>query len=95
MNANHADDLKESETDCTISKRRQLVALEASWEIEQMCKLLRTCVQPNDSNEHYAVRGLTARIQELNSIFMSALGDAMETTSELAHRLRLEHEEAA
>jgi hypothetical protein len=86
-------DFKETKTECSMSRKRQLVALEATWEIEKLCGLLRTCVQPNDRMEEFAVRGLSARIQELNSILMGALGDGGETTKNLMYRLRLKHEE--
>lgn len=86
-------DFTENENGLTISRNRQMLALEATWEMEQLCKMLRTCVQPNEQTEGFAVRGLSARINELNKIIMDALGDASETTSDLAFRLRLKREE--
>ena len=86
-------DFTESENELTISKNRQMLALEATWEIEQLCKMLRTCVQPNERMEEFVVRGLSARIDGLSKIIMGALCDASETTSDLAFRLRLKREE--
>lgn len=87
------EDFIETKTGLHISRPRQMVALEATWEIDRLCALLRTCVQPNDRMEEYVVRALSARIEELGRIIMDALGDRAETTRELAYRLRLKREE--
>lgn len=94
-NANGSSDLIDDEgsSHITISRERQLVALEATWETEKLCQVLREAVQTNaDSGEHFVVRALSARIQELACVIMSALGDEMAPTEGLRYRLTLERD---
>lgn len=86
-------DLHEGEDGITMSKNRQLVALEAVWEIESLCTLLRGAVTPNDNMEHLAVRGLSVRIKNLACVVMSALSDESHPTSDLARTVQCEIEE--
>lgn len=88
MSEQTAAELKESETEVALSVERRLVALECTWEIEVLCKQLRIVVTPNEDQEHLVVRGISARIEDLARIVMSALGDELETTTDLAARLR-------
>lgn len=76
----------------SLSKPRQLVALEAAWEIEQLCILVRTTLDNGGDIGDFASRGISVRIEQLSQIIMQALHDEVDT-SELAYSLRLRHEE--
>jgi len=93
MSDNLVPDFKQDETGCTMSKIRQNVALEATYEIYSVAEALRKSVPLTDDGHFYTVRALTSRLHELNSIIMSAIGEEYETTTSLGIRLRLEHEE--
>ena len=86
-------DLIDNGGDVTIGRARVLIASEATWEIEKLCSLLRTVCKPSDEMENLAIRGLSARIDELNHIIMGAISDSAELTKDLAYRLRLNGEE--
>lgn len=72
----------------TLSDTRLMVALEATWEIEKLCRVLRTLVEPSETGDSYAVRGLSLRVQDLSGIIMSALHDEAAPTDDLAVQLR-------
>ena len=85
--------LEEQENRITLSKNRQLVALEAAHEIQALCQTLRGAVTPNENQEHLVVRGLTARVNDLACALMSALSDEVETTAEIARVVGCQLEE--
>lgn len=74
-----------------ISEYRCVIAIESATEIEDLCKTLRSVTKTN--NEVFAIRGITARMQELSRIIMSALCDDSEPTENLAFSLRRERNE--
>ncbi|THF64266.1 hypothetical protein [Pseudothauera rhizosphaerae] len=88
-------DLEERDGVVTMSKGRQLVALEAAWEIEALCNTLRNAVAPNDDMEHLVVRGLALRIRELARAAMSATGDEVSRTRDIARRVGCDDAEEA
>ena len=80
-----ADDLTITDNQCTMSKERQGIALSATCEISALCDLLRDAA--NSDNGDLAIRGLSARIKDLASIANVALGDELDSTTELNQRL--------
>lgn len=94
-NSPASTDLVIDEEKATLSGARHLVALEATWEIGKLCHVLRTVVEIDESMEFYAVRGLSARIEDLSNVIMGALGDEVDSTKDLAFKLRREREEVA
>lgn len=78
----------------TLCKKRRLVALEAAWETEQLCEVLRTTLVNGVDSSDLAARGITIRIEQLSQIVMQALNDEVET-GELAYSLRMKREEVA
>lgn len=61
------------------------IALEATWEIEQLTNSLLRII--NDDHEMLDLRGITLRLQAVNSVIMSALSDHFEDTRSLRSRL--------
>ncbi|MFZ1244322.1 MAG: hypothetical protein WAR41_04580 [Azonexus sp.] len=88
--------LKETETECVLSIERQLLVLDAAYEVEKLSDVLRASIAPNDAHDHLIVRALSMRIKELSSVIMSGMSDELETVGDLSERLtheRREHEE--
>lgn len=81
-------DLIEADGKVTMTKERQMVALEASWEIEQLCQLLQKSYGDRPNVEHLAVRGVASRIYDLVCIVMSAIDDEADDAESIAKRLR-------
>jgi hypothetical protein len=85
-----------SATDVSISQERRMVALECTWEIEVLNDRLRDLgeglVGANISHEELArmwlaIRGATARLEDLNSVVMSVL-DEDDDIGNLSQRVR-------
>ncbi len=70
-----------------IDDERGMIALRATYEIDGLSKLLQKELKAACDLEIVALRGIAKRIEDLNSIIMSAVCDDSETTSELAIRL--------
>ena len=71
---------------------RQMLCLEAAWEIEALSRVLPVLV-PNDAENngaHFVVRALAGRLLRLSHVLMGALGDNAETTDELARVITLD-----
>lgn len=77
-------DLTISDDTVTMSAARCRIAIEASYELEQMAEIVKS--QGGEGN-YYVVRGLALRLKELSSIIMSALDDRVEPTEEIFLRL--------
>ena len=76
-----------------MDARRQMVALDASIELESLARLLPRLVSSDGDNSHeahYAVRGVAGRVLRLSSVLMSALSDESETTAHLERVLNLD-----
>ena len=71
---------------------RQTLCLEAAWEIDALARLLPELVPITGENDgaHFVVRGVAGRLLRLSHVLMGALGDAMETTDELAQVISLD-----
>lgn len=78
----------------SMSNYRCTIAIDAAAEIQALSKTVRMICNANLDDENMAIRGISSRVDELSSIIMGALGEAVEKTTELAYRLRLEHDEA-
>lgn len=76
-------ELIETKTEVTMSRERQLVALSATWEIAELTRVLREAMPQHDDQSHFMVRGISARIEDLNSAIMSALGEPDMKTERL------------
>lgn len=89
-------DLIESDGRVILSDRRTRCALEASWEIEQLCDALRkSCNTYDDTINMRVVRGISKRISDLSGAIMSALSDENHSTDELYMDVLLEEGSAA
>lgn len=69
-----------------LDEARSDVALEATYEIEALCNHAQNIIATELSGldgPNYVMRGVIARIRELNSALMSALDDAAEATVHL------------
>lgn len=70
---------------------RTLLALEATWEIEVLSKLIMEASENFDTTA-LIFRGLGSRIKDLNSVVMSAIDDEMCTNADLyqeIHKCRM------
>lgn len=85
--SNFNKDLVVDEEHITLSVKRCDVALESTWEIGKLVDTLREAVPRREDGSFYVVRALATRIEELNSIIISALQDEVEETSHLAFLL--------
>jgi hypothetical protein len=83
------DNLNEdpSTSDVAISQERRMIALEATWEIEQLVKTIRELSEEmlpcssETSPYRLRVRGLTSRINDLVCVAMSVLDEDDDTDS--------------
>lgn len=90
--ATEKPDLIENDGLVTLSSKRCMVALEATWEIDKLCEVVAGIVPVDDSQNFFAIRGIAARIKQLAVINMTCLSDAVAKTEELAMDLRIEGE---
>jgi hypothetical protein len=77
-------DLREEGDDIVMSMARRDIALEATWEIDRLCRMLRETFTSENFDESLLLRGLSARIEDLNISVMSAIEDRFCSTSSLA-----------
>lgn len=70
----------------TLAKRRQMVCLQATWELDVIARALPGLV-PNVDEETYAaqllVRAMAGRVLRLTSALMGALSDGLDNVQEL------------
>lgn len=73
----------------TLSKARQMVCLEAAWELEALASVLPTLVPFTDDDwqVNHAVRGIAGRIKSLSHVLASAVHDEVETTDALERKV--------
>lgn len=62
-------------------EERNTLALEATWEIEHLASLVMELAERE--HDMLPFRGLGARIKELNSVVMSAVGEETRENSDL------------
>ncbi|MDD2730236.1 hypothetical protein [Malikia sp.] len=67
----------------TLSAARQVVAMDACWEIEQLAAHLASNVIPDHDPLHLVVRGIAGRIRSLSRVLMSGLDDELEPVAHL------------
>lgn len=73
-------------TKLMADEARAALALEASWEIEELAVLLSKELRDRAQEGNLALIGITKRIVRLNGIIMSAISDDAETTDSLAEQ---------
>lgn len=78
----------------SMSNSRCALAIEAAEEIETLCEVLTLQTTNNCDVKSPLARLLSARISDLSTIVMAALGDPAEKTEEIAFRLRFDREAA-
>jgi hypothetical protein len=75
----------------TLSKSRHAVCMEATWEIDALCRALPGLVQSADDHEiHLVARGIAGRILRLANALGAALFDEVVTTGDLQRRVMLD-----
>ncbi len=87
-----ADLTTNADKSVTLTARRNLVCLEAAWELDALADLLPTVTTkgiPEATKTSYQVRAIADRIKTLASILMSGLGDALETTDDMERELKV------
>lgn len=84
-----APDLIETDSTVILGKARQLLVLEAVWEIADLCNALRDAVPPVAETGGLVVRGLSIRMYDLAAAVMCALGDAADDTAAIAERVKI------
>lgn len=75
-------DLRETPEGYLIAKRRRDLAMVAGQEIEVLSFTLRNVI-PTAENPDLLVRGISARLEALGQVVMSALGDEVCETDSL------------
>ena len=80
-----------SKNTCFIDESRGEIALNASYEIESLAQLMINVLNQHYVNDDHkidpvALRGLSMRIKDLNSVIMSATGDSSEDNRSLNSR---------
>ncbi len=87
------DELRRSEAgNVALSRDRQLMCLEAVWELDALARVLPGLV-PNIAEvdgAHYAVRGVAGRILRLSWVLMNALEDEAVATAKLRRVIELQ-----
>ncbi len=75
----------------TLSKARQMVCLEASWELEALAFTLSGLVPNRDecSVSHFAVRGIAGRLLQLSEVLSSGLCDTVAKTNDLVRTVQV------
>lgn len=69
--------------DITLSESRQGLLLEAVYELMKLTSVLPNLVPVDDSQSHYAVKGVCARMAALSSALLSGLDDSMYSDKSL------------
>lgn len=78
-----------------LSKDRRMVILECFWETEALCRALRKATGGRDNaNDHFVIRGMSARIEELACIISAAIEEEEIPTIDLKRRLHLNSADA-
>ena len=70
-----------------IDEARGRIALQATWEIESISLLMREMIDNETEIKFLAFRGLAMRLQKLNAVVMSAVGDDLSTNAKLQESL--------
>lgn len=67
---------------------RGMIALKATWGIDALVILMINAIEDDTSPEvMWATKEVLQRVKQLNSVIMSAIGDAAETTKDLKARV--------
>lgn len=80
--------ITDNESLAISDRERGLLALEATWEIEQLANLTIDLAQDFDDIEGLKFRGIGARIKALNSAIMSAIGESAVSNETLSRMVR-------
>lgn len=64
----------EGGTDTMLSKSRQMIALQAAWEVASIATLLQRLFENGDADDLY-LRGLGCRLEGLSSAIMTAVSE--------------------
>jgi hypothetical protein len=67
---------------------RGLIALEATWRISALVTLMSSALDNDDCDDAvWATKEVLKGVAQLNSVIMSAIGDAAETNEDLRARV--------
>ena len=88
---------KNADQSVTLSAARSHLCLEATWEIEALALALPDLIPDSDeaSAVRLVVRGIAARIMQLNSAVMGGINDEHDTVKRLHHVVTLKFQEVA
>ena len=70
-----------------VDDYRGALAMDATFEIEHLCKMIIDKVNADPRSEFLAFRGVTMRIAGLNGALMSAIGDSGATNEEIRQEI--------
>lgn len=85
-------DLIDNGDTVTMSRERQMLALECAWELEKLSQVIAKILPIDDSQDFFAIRGIAARIKQLSVVSMKCLSEEDEATRDLSYTVRLELE---
>jgi hypothetical protein len=77
----------------SMNEQRQMVCLQAAWEIDAIARALPGLVpelEDDHQNPHLLVRAMAGRLLRLSKALMGALGDDVETTERLERIVTLD-----
>jgi hypothetical protein len=88
---------KNADHSVTLSAARSGLCLDATWEIEALALALPGLIPDTDENNAACllVRGVAARIVQLNSAVMGGINDDLETVNRLHRVITLKFPEVA
>lgn len=80
----------------TLSAARALICLQATWEIDALARALPDLVPHTEETieARLVVRGIAARIMQLNEAVMGGINDDAETVNRLHNAVNLKYMEA-
>lgn len=70
--------------DMTLSEARQALMLDAIYELSKLSAVLPNLVPLDESQNHYAVKGVAGRLSALSQQLLLALADEHHTDKEMA-----------
>lgn len=84
MAAENVADIQKGETQVIISTERHGIVIEAAMEIGSLCELLRR----HEGVTPFAIRGVSARIEDLAMMIAEGLDEEKAHTADLARAIR-------
>ena len=89
---------KNADHSVQLSAARSSLCIDATWEIDALARMLPDIIPLTDETTtamYFSVRGITARILQLNEVVMGALSDEIDTVERMHRVVNLKLPEVA